>query len=228
MSSLQDTDVFIHESAYVDEPSDIGAGTKIWHYCHVSQGVLIGANCTFGQNGYIGEDVEIGDNVKVQNNVSIYTGCKIEDDVFLGPSCVLTNVSNPRSQVDRQNLYETTHFRRGSTVGANATIVCGITLGRYCFIGAGTVVTEDVPDYALILGNPGCQQGWMSRHGHPLTDPDEDGVMVCPESGFRYQIQDDDTLRCLDLDEEKPLPEELREGRQSYQAFKEDESLNSS
>jgi UDP-2-acetamido-3-amino-2,3-dideoxy-glucuronate N-acetyltransferase len=220
MSSSEYGEVFVHESAYVDEPIDIGSGTKIWHYCHISQGVTIGENCTFGQNGYVGENVEIGNNVKVQNNVSIYTGCEIEDDVFLGPSCVLTNVRNPRSQVNRQNLYETTHFRRGATVGANATIVCGITLGRYCFVGAGTVVTDDVPDYALILGNPGRQKGWMSRHGHLLKEPNEDGIMTCPESGFRYQLQGEDTHRCLDLDEEELLPDELQEGRQSYAAYK--------
>jgi UDP-2-acetamido-3-amino-2,3-dideoxy-glucuronate N-acetyltransferase len=219
MSTFDSDDVFVHESAYIDDQVDIGDGTKIWHFCHVSEGATIGANCTFGQNGYVGEDVEIGDNVKVQNNVSIYIGCKIENDVFLGPSCVLTNVSNPRSQVNRHDLYEETHFQRGATVGANATIVCGVTLGQYCFLGAGTVVTDDVPPYALILGNPGRQKGWMSRHGHVLKDPD-DGIMVCPESGFRYQLQDDDTLRCLDLDENEPLPDDLREGNQSYDAFK--------
>lgn len=223
MSSSEYDDVFVHKSAFVDKPCDVGSGTKIWHFCHISKGVSIGEDCTFGQNGYVGKDVEIGDNVKVQNNVSIYTGCQIEDDVFLGPSCVLTNVRNPRSQVDRQNLYENTHFRRGATIGANATIVCGITLGRYCFIGAGTVVTGDVPDYALVLGNPGRQKGWMSRHGHMLREPDENGVMTCPESGFRYQLQDEDTLRCLDLDEDTPLPNDLKEGRQSYDAFKDRE-----
>jgi UDP-2-acetamido-3-amino-2,3-dideoxy-glucuronate N-acetyltransferase len=222
---------FVHESAYVDAPCTIGAGTKIWHFGHVQSGSSIGAGCTLGQNVYVGEGVQIGDNVKIQNNVSIYTGCVIEDDVFLGPSCVLTNVTNPRSQVNRQSLYETTRFRRGATVGANATIVCGVTLGRYCFIGAGAVVTKDVPDYALVLGNPGRQRGWMSRHGHRLTGPDADGVMTCPESGFRYQLQkrgaphagapgDADALRCLDLGEDEPLPEALRQSDQAYDAFK--------
>ncbi len=219
-SSEIDNSVFVHDSACVDEPCEIGAGTSVWHFSHVRENVEIGENCTFGQNVYVGKAVKVGDNVKVQNNVSIYSGCKVEDDVFLGPSCVLTNVTNPRSQVNRQSLYETTHFRRGATVGANATVVCGIILGRYCFIGAGAVVTEDVPDYALILGNPGRQKGWMSRHGHVLKDPDEDGVMVCPESGLRYQLQEGDVLRCLDVDENEPLPDDLRSGEQIYDKFK--------
>lgn len=182
--------VHIHESAYVDAPVEIGEKTKIWHFCHVSKNVQIGKNCVFGQNVFIAEDVEIGNKVKVQNNVSIYTGCKLEDEVFLGPSCVLTNVTNPRSQVNRHSLYEETLFRRGCSIGANATIVCGITIGRYAFVGAGSVVTKDVPDYALMLGNPARQKGWMSRHGHPLKDPDDKGIMVCPESGLRYQLKE--------------------------------------
>jgi len=220
MGSSDKEDVFVHESAYVDKPCEIGGGTKVWHFSHIQKDAHIGSGCVFGQNVYVASDVTIGNNVKVQNNVSIYTGCRIEDDVFLGPSCVLTNVTNPRSQVSRQSLYEKTHFRRGATVGANATIVCGITLGRYCFIGAGAVVTSDVPDYALILGNPGRQQGWMSRHGHPLRNPDEEGVMVCPESGFRYQFQNDETLRCLDLEEGASLPEKLSMGEAYYDDYK--------
>lgn len=215
------SDVFIHESAYIDDPCTIGPGTKVWHFAHIAERSVIGENCIFGQNTYVATDVCVGDNVKVQNNVSIYTGCVLEDDVFLGPSCVLTNVTNPRSQVVRKDLYEQTRFRRGATIGANATVICGHTLGRYCFVGAGAVVTKDVPDYALILGNPGRQHGWMSRHGHPLTDPDEDGVMICPESGFRYELREDDTLRCLDLDEEEPLPEDLASGERVYHEFKE-------
>lgn len=211
--------VLIHESAIVDAPAQIGKGTKIWHFCHVSPGVTIGENCVFGQNVFIANDVVIGNRVKVQNNVSIYTGCEIEDEVFLGPSCVLTNVTNPRSQVNRHSLYEKTLFRRGCSVGANATIVCGITLGRYCFIGAGAVVTKDVPDYALILGNPGRQKGWMSRHGHFLKQKDSQGNYVCPESGYRYQ-EKDGMLRCLDLDEEESLPEELAKGDRTYDEFK--------
>lgn len=205
--------VSIHESAYVDEPCTIGEGTKIWHFSHVQSGAFIGKNCVMGQNVNIGNDVIIGNGVKIQNNVSVYTGTTIEDDVFLGPSCVLTNVSNPRSQVNRRSLYEKTLIRRGATIGANATIVCGVTLGRYCFIAAGAVVTKDVPDYALIMGTPGRQTGWMSRHGHALKNPDPNGIMTCPESGLRYQLSNDQTLKCLDLDEEAPLPEELAKGR---------------
>jgi UDP-2-acetamido-3-amino-2,3-dideoxy-glucuronate N-acetyltransferase len=204
----------------VDEPCEILAGTKIWHYSHVLAGARIGERCVFGQNCQIAEQVVIGNNVKVQNNVSIYTGAVIEDDVFLGPSCVLTNVTNPRSQVNRHSLYEKTVFRRGATVGANATIVCGITLGRYCFVGAGAVVTKDVPDYALMIGNPARQAGWMSRHGHRLPRPDRDGLMRCPESGFLYREVQPGVLRCLDLDEESLLPPELSTGSKTYDEFK--------
>jgi UDP-2-acetamido-3-amino-2,3-dideoxy-glucuronate N-acetyltransferase len=164
--------------------------------------------------------VVIGGNVKIQNNVSIYTGTIIEDDVFLGPSCVLTNVSNPRSQVRRHSLYEKTLLCRGATVGANATIVCGVTLGRYCFVAAGAVVAADVPDYALVMGVPARQKGWMSRHGHVLGAPDPAGISVCPESGFRYREVAPGVLRCLDLDEEVPLPPELTEGTTGYRELK--------
>jgi len=211
--------VKIHESAYVDEPVQIGKGTRIWHFCHISPNTEIGENCVFGQNVFVAGDVKIGHRVKVQNNVSIYTGCELEDEVFLGPSCVLTNVTNPRSQVNRHSLYEKTLFRRGCSIGANATVVPGVTIGRYAFIAAGTVVTKDTPDYALILGNPGRQKGWMSRHGHVLKNKDDDGNYVCPESGFRYKLEND-TLRCLDLDEEKSLPEGLDEGKKTYDEFK--------
>lgn len=210
--------VRIHESAYVDAPVEIGEGTAVWHFCHVQAGARIGRGCSFGQNVNVGSDVVIGDNVKVQNNVSIYTGAVIEDDVFLGPSCVLTNVTNPRSQVSRKGLYETTLFRRGATVGANATVVCGVTLGRYSFVAAGSVVTKDVPDYALMVGNPARPVGWMSRHGHRLR-LDEGGEGVCPESGYRYRLADG-ALRCLDLDEDAPLPDALRVGTQSYDSLK--------
>src|SRR5580700_5027871 len=151
---------FAHQTAIVDTPSEIGDGTKIWHFVHISAHTRIGKNCIFGQNVMVASDVVIGDNVKVQNNVSIYTGTIIEDDVFLGPSCVLTNVSNPRSQVNRHSLYERTLIRRGASVGANATIVCGIELGRYSFVAAGAVVTRDVPDYALMAGAPARRVGW--------------------------------------------------------------------
>jgi UDP-2-acetamido-3-amino-2,3-dideoxy-glucuronate N-acetyltransferase len=211
---------FTHESAYVDEPCRIGRGTKIWHFCHVMKDARIGEDCIFGQNVLVGAGVVIGSNVKVQNNVAIYTGAVIEDDVFLGPSCVLMNVSNPRSQIVRHELYERTIIRRGATIGANATIVCGIELGRYCFIGAGAVVTKNVPDYALMLGVPAQQAGWVSRHGIPLPPPDTDGIMTCPESGYRYRQVQPGVVRCLDLDEEAPLPVEQQVGRVSYREIK--------
>jgi UDP-2-acetamido-3-amino-2,3-dideoxy-glucuronate N-acetyltransferase len=184
------------------------------------KGAKIGKNCSFGQNVNVDRDVVIGNNVKVQNNVSIYTGVTLEDDVFLGPSCVLTNVTNPRSQVNRHSLYEKTLIRRGASIGANATVVCGITLGRYAFIAAGALVSKDVPDYALIVGVPGRQAGWMSRHGHRLKDPDKEGIIRCPESGFRYKEAEKGGLKCLDLDEEERLPEALKVGKKKYREFK--------
>jgi UDP-2-acetamido-3-amino-2,3-dideoxy-glucuronate N-acetyltransferase len=216
---MSDPNYFVHPSSFIDIGAQIGDGTKIWHFCHVQSGAVLGKRCILGQNVNIANDVHIGNNVKIQNNVSVYTGTEIEDDVFLGPSCVLTNVSNPRSQVLRHSLYEKTLIRRGATIGANATIVCGITLGRYCFIAAGAVVTKDVPDYAFIVGVPGKQKGWMSRHGHILK-PAPDGIMVCPESGFRYKEAFPGILKCLDLDEEAPLPENLNKGTFSYLEFK--------
>jgi UDP-2-acetamido-3-amino-2,3-dideoxy-glucuronate N-acetyltransferase len=210
---------FVHSSSIVDDLVQIGAGTKIWHFCHISKDVFIGNDCSFGQNVFIASNVNIGNKVKVQNNVSIYTGCEIEDEVFLGPSCVLTNVTNPRSQVNRHSLYESTIFRKGCTIGANATIVCGIEVGRYAFVGAGTVVTKSVPDYALIIGNPGRQKGWMSRHGHLLKNPDSEYVMTCPESGLRYKLESE-ILRCIDLDEDLPLPQHLSIGGKTYAEFK--------
>ena len=214
------TEYFVHESSYVDEGAEIGKDTKIWHFSHVLSGAKIGERCSFGQNCCVSPGVIIGDNVKVQNNVSIYEGTIIEDDVFLGPSCVLTNVTNPRSQVLRRALYEKTLFRRGCSIGANATVVCGITVGRYAFIAAGAVVVKDVPDYALMVGVPARQRGWMSRHGHILNNPDADGVLTCPESGLRYQELESGTLRCLDLDEEAPLPEDLAVGTVVYDNLK--------
>ena len=207
---------FRHESAYVDEPCEIGDDTKIWHFSHIMRDVKIGRRCIFGQNCNVASGVVIGDNVKVQNNVSIYTGTAIEDDVFLGPSCVLTNVTNPRSQVNRHSLYERTLLRRGCSVGANATIVCGVTIGLYAFIGAGAVVSKDVPDYALMVGVPARRAGWMSRHGARLPAPGPDGLMTCPESGFRYRLDEAGIVRCLDLDEEAPLPTELSVGGTPY------------
>jgi UDP-2-acetamido-3-amino-2,3-dideoxy-glucuronate N-acetyltransferase len=212
-------DYSAHESSYVDEGAKVGAGTKIWHFSHVMSGAKIGERCSFGQNCVVSPGVIIGSNVKVQNNVSIYEGTIIEDDVFLGPSCVLTNVTNPRSQVLRKALYETTLLRRGCSIGANATIVCGITIGRYAFVAAGAVVAKDVPDYALMVGVPARQKGWMSRHGHLLNRPDTDGITFCPESGLRY-LEKSGCLRCLDLDEESPLPPEMAIGKDYYDTLK--------
>jgi len=211
---------FVHDSAYVDEGAEIGEGTKIWHFAHIMSGAKIGKNCIFGQNTNVAGGVVIGDNVKVQNNVSIYAGTIVEDDVFLGPSCVLTNVTNPRSQIVRHGLYEETILRRGVSIGANATIVCGIEIGRYAFIAAGAVVAKDVPDYALMVGVPARRVGWISRHGLPLKDPDSDGVMVCPESALRYKEVERGILRCLDLDEESPLPAELTVAKKKYDEYK--------
>lgn len=219
-SEKEEKNYFAHPTAVIDDGAQIGAGTKIWHFSHIYKGAKIGEKCILGQNVSIADGVTIGNNVKIQNNVSVYTGTIIEDDVFLGPSCVLTNVTNPRSQVNRHSLYETTVIRRGATVGANATIVCGITLGRYCFIAAGCVVAKDVPDYALMMGVPGKQKGWMSRHGHLLKNPNKDGIMICPESGFRYKEVEPGVLKCLDLDEESPLPENLRVGKVLYDELK--------
>ncbi len=190
----------IHPTAVVDEPCSVGAGTSIWHFCHILSGAAIGERCNLGQNVMVASGVRIGNNVKIQNNVSVYTGVVLEDDVFCGPSCVFTNVSNPRSQIVRRDRYETTTVRRGATLGANCTVVCGVTLGQYCFIGAGAVVTSDVPDYALMLGVPARQHGWMSRHGHRLGED-----LRCPESGWTYRLEEG-RLRCADWPEDQPLP----------------------
>ena len=204
---MSERDYFVHPSSYVDDPCDIGPGTKIWHFCHVMPRAKIGRRCNLGQNVLVASDVIIGNNVKIQNNVSVYTGVELEDDVFCGPSCVFTNVMNPRSQIVRHSEYRHTLVRRGATIGANATIVCGITIGRYAFIGAGAVVRVDVPDYGLMVGVPAIRKGWMSRHGHRLPTPDNDGIMICPESGWRYQLVDENTVRCLDWPEDEPLPQ---------------------
>lgn len=198
--------VFVHSTASVDEGAEIGEGTSLWHYSHVMKGARIGRDCKFGQNTHVAGGAVIGNQVKVQNNVSIYSGVVIEDDVFLGPSCVFTNVLNPRAEINRRNQYQMTLLRKGVTVGANATIVCGTEIGRYAFIAAGAVVTRDVPDYALMIGVPARQAGWMSRHGHRLPDPDRSGMMVCPESGLRYCVSETGELKCLDVKEEVALP----------------------
>ena len=207
---------FAHESSYVDAGASVGDGTKIWHFSHVMPGAVIGERCVLGQNVNVAGDVTIGSNVKIQNNVSVYSGVTIEDDVFLGPSCVLTNVTNPRSQVNRHALYERTLIRRGATIGANATIVCGVTIGRYAFVAAGAVVAVNVPDYALMVGVPARRTGWMSRHAVRLGEPDAEGAMVCPESGYRYREVELGVVRCLDLGEDEPLPAALAVGTKAY------------
>ncbi len=178
---------FAHETAVIDENCSIGKGTKIWHFTHIMTGAVIGENCNIGQNVVISPGVTLGKNVKVQNNVSIYTGVSCEDDVFLGPSMVFTNVINPRSAVPRKDQYLKTLVGKGATIGANATIVCGHDIGKYAFIGAGAVVTKNVPDYALVTGNPARQTGWMSEYGHKLVF-DRDGSAICPESGEKYRL----------------------------------------
>lgn len=178
---------FAHKTAIIDGNCRIGEGTKIWHFSHIMNGCQIGSKCNIGQNVVISPDVVLGNNVKVQNNVSVYTGVICEDDVFLGPSCVFTNVTNPRSAVNRKSQYAKTHVGKGATIGANATIVCGHDIGAYAFIGAGAVVTKHVPDYALLVGNPARQLGWMSEYGHRLHF-DAEGFALCPESLEKYQL----------------------------------------
>ena len=178
---------FIHDSAIVDDGAKIGNGTRIWHFCHVSSLSVIGDNCVLGQNVYVADHVILGNNVKVQNNVSLYTGVICEEDVFLGPSMVFTNVINPRSHVNRKAEYMKTLVRKGASIGANATIVCGVTLGRFCFVGAGSVVTRDVPDYALVVGNPAHQTGWMSEAGEKLNFA-ESHFAWCPVTGEKYML----------------------------------------
>lgn len=180
---------FAHESAVIDEGCSIGEGTKIWHFSHIMPNCEIGERCNIGQNVVVSPGVKLGANVKVQNNVSIYTGVECEDDVFLGPSMVFTNVINPRSAVVRKDQYAKTIVKRGASIGANATIVCGHDIGEYAFIGAGAVVTKTVPAFALVVGNPARQLGWMSSYGHRL-EFDADGRAVCPESGENYQLKD--------------------------------------
>lgn len=184
----QADDYYVHPTAVVDAPCEIGAGTKVWHFSHIMSETRLGANCNLGQNVFVGKGVILGSNVKVQNNVSIYSGVTCEDDVFLGPSMVFTNVVNPRSAVNRRGEYSETYLERGVSVGANATIVCGTRLGRFAFIGAGAVVTRDVPPYALLVGNPARQIGWMSEYGERLQF-NEKGLAVCPGSQEIYQLE---------------------------------------
>lgn len=179
-----------HDTAVIDSGCTIGEGTRIWHFSHLMSGCIIGRNCNIGQNVVISPDVVLGNGVKVQNNVSVYTGVMCEDDVFLGPSCVFTNILNPRSAVPRKDQYLRTLVRKGATIGANATILCGLTIGPYAMIGAGAVVTNDVPPYALLIGNPARQIGWVSTYGHRLSF-DTSGQAVCPESGEVYRLKDE-------------------------------------
>jgi UDP-2-acetamido-3-amino-2,3-dideoxy-glucuronate N-acetyltransferase len=183
-----DKKYFAHESAYVDEGCLIGEGTKIWHFSHVMSNCTIGNACNIGQNVVISPEVILGNNVKIQNNVSIYTGVTCDDDVFLGPSCVFTNVTNPRSAVNRRGQYAKTHVGKGASIGANATIVCGHDIGKYAFVGAGAVVTKNIADYALVVGNPSKQIGWISEYGHRLTF-DKNGEAICPESKDTYLLE---------------------------------------
>jgi len=187
---------FVHETAIIDEPCEIAEGTKIWHFSHIMSNCTLGENCNIGQNVVISPEVILGNNVKVQNNVSIYTGVICEDDVFLGPSMVFTNVTNPRSAVNRKNQYSKTVVKRGATIGANATIVCGHDIGEFAFIGAGAVVTKNVPAYALVIGNPAKQVGWMSEYGHKLKF-DGNNVATCPESGEKYGLNNGKVVKII-------------------------------
>jgi UDP-2-acetamido-3-amino-2,3-dideoxy-glucuronate N-acetyltransferase len=197
---------FVHESSYVDEGAEIGSGTKIWHFCHIMPRTQIGEQCNLGQNVLVASDVKIGRNVKIQNNVSLYTGVVIEDDVFLGPSMVFTNVMNPRSHVSRKNEYQETLVKQGASIGANATIVCGTTIGCYAFVGAGSVVTRDVPDYALVHGNPGRLRGWMCQCGIKLNFETRGGKedATCESCGSRYAKQNERVM-LVELTTSRPL-----------------------
>lgn len=187
---------FAHESAFIDEGCKIGKGTKIWHFSHIMSNCVLGENCNIGQNVVISPDVVLGKNVKVQNNVSIYTGVVCEDNVFLGPSMVFTNVMNPRSAVNRRGEYLKTVVKKGASIGANATIVCGHDIGEFAFVGAGAVVTKHVPAYALVVGNPARQMGWMSEYGHRLEFNSE-GSATCPESGEKYQLENNSVVKII-------------------------------
>ncbi len=178
-----------HPSSYIDEPCAIGNGTHIWHFCHIMQNCVIGENCNIGQNVMIGKGVILGNNVKVQNNVSLYEGVVCENDVFIGPSVVFTNVINPRSAISRKHQFKQTLVKQGASIGANATIICGITIGKFAFIGAGSVVTKQVAAYALVKGNPAKQSGWMSEHGHKLLF-DENGIAICAGTGEKYILKE--------------------------------------
>ncbi len=191
---METKNYFAHPTAVIDEGCEIGEGTKIWHFSHIMSNCKLGKNCNLGQNVVISPDVVLGSNVKAQNNISIYTGVTCDDDVFLGPSMVFTNVINPRSAVNRKSEYAKTHVGKGASIGANATIVCGHDIGKFAFIGAGAVVTKHIPDYALVVGNPSRQIGWMSEYGHRL-EFDKDGYATCKESGQKYKLESNTVKR---------------------------------
>ena len=191
--SNKSKDYFIHESSYIDENVTIGPGTKIWHFSHFLSNTEIGENCSFGQNVVVGTNVKIGNKVKVQNNVSLYDGVTLEDEVFCGPSCVFTNVNNPRSGIERKDEYLLTYVKKGASIGANATIICGNNLGEYCFIVAGSTVTKDVPDFALMVGSPAIRIGWMSKSGIRLKED-----LICPLDGSKYKEVSENQLICLE------------------------------
>ncbi|MFN5182206.1 MAG: acyltransferase [Bacteroidota bacterium] len=193
---MNNNDYYAHPTAVIDEGCKIGKGSKVWHFSHIMTDCEVGENCNLGQNVVVSPGVKLGNNVKVQNNVSIYTGVNCEDDVFLGPSMVFTNVINPRSHVNRRGQYSKTIVKKGASIGANATIVCGNDIGRFAFIGAGSVVTKSIPDYALVVGNPARQIGWMSEFGHRL-EFDEQGMAICPESNEKYLFKDDCVIKLL-------------------------------
>ncbi|MDP3920722.1 MAG: N-acetyltransferase [Candidatus Omnitrophota bacterium] len=204
---MREQNIFIHPTAIVDAPAVIGAGTKIWHFSHVMKDACIGEGCTLGQNVFVGSRVLIGNHVKIQNNVSIYEGVELEDDVFCGPSCVFTNDTYFRAGISLDHNFERTLVRRGASLGANATIICGLTVGMYAMAAAGAVVTRDVADYALVMGVPARRCGWVSRHGRRLEKPNKDGIMLCPVSRWRYREVEPGLMRCLDWSEDSPLPE---------------------
>lgn len=196
---------FIHPTACVEEPELLGEGTRVWHFVHVQAGATIGANCSLGHAVFVARGATLGRDVRVQNHVSIFSGAIIEDEVFLGPACVLTNVKNPRAAIDRSQAFERIVVRRGATIGANATLLPGVTVGRHAFVAAGAVVTRDVPDYGFVLGVPARQEGWMSRHGQRLT-MSATGTAECAASGWSYRLGADGHLVCLNLDEDAPFP----------------------
>lgn len=196
----------IHPSACVDPAAVVGEGTRIWHFSHVMAGARIGRDCVIGQNVFVADGAKLGNGVKVQNNVSVYSGVELEDGVFCGPSCVFTNVKNPRAELSRKDAFVPTRVRRGATLGANATVICGSDIGRYALVGAGAVVSGTFPDYSLLLGVPARHAGWVSRHGHRLEERDSEGNLLCPESRLRYRELEPGQLSCLDLPEDSPLP----------------------